>query len=463
MRYILDKDYALRGWTDHLACLEYLPDRSIHDITAREYGLLSKCDGKTDVDTVRYSEAIAKFLKNNIIIETENAELKEYQAYHFYENRRIRNIDICITGCCDFKCRHCFNAADNEHSRGTQPTTEQLIDLIKRADECGITSVTLSGGEPLLHKGFLDITREIANRGMRFNRLVTNLYHMTPETADMLKAQGHSPLISTSFDGIGMHEWLRRVEGSEKQALESFKMMKAKDFRVRVTCCVWKDSMSTVRETVLKMQETGIDEFRIVPTEPSIRWKQNAGDQLITINEWLEFITDLIDWWYSNKINMKLDVWSFWRGGAGTKYINIVPDGHCNYDIEDRIPVCSDAYNTPYIDSDGRIALCNAISGYTKAMGLEWGNVFTDDLHALLREGPFIDQCCCTVGKMKKENPECQNCEWVKYCQLGCRAEALAYNGKINSPDKRMCVFFKQGYYSRFTEIADKYGLYYDK
>lgn len=40
--------------------------------------------------------------------------------------------------------------------------------------------------------------------------------------------------------------------------------------------------------------------------------------------------------------------------------------------------------------------------------------------------------------------------------------ELLAYNGEINSPDRRMCVFFKEGYYQRFLDIADKYGLDYD-
>ena len=77
---------------------------------------------------------------------------------------------------------------------------------------------------------------------------------------------------------------------------------------------------------------------------------------------------------------MDLDVWSFWRGAAGSRYINIIPDGHGSCQREDKIPACRDACKTPYIDSDGRIVLCNAITGYTKAEGCDWGNVFRDDL-----------------------------------------------------------------------------------
>lgn len=217
------------------------------------------------------------------------------------------------------------------------------------------------------------------------------------------------------------------------------------------------------KDTVLRLQELGVDEFRIMNVEPSLRWRANAGGQTIGITEWLDYVCGLLDWWYDNDIKMDLDVWSFWRGAAGSRYINIIPDGHGSCQREDKIPACRDACKTPYIDSDGRIVLCNAITGYTKAEGCDWGNVFRDDLHTILREGPFIDQCSRTVGQLKKQNPMCMQCEWVRRCQFGCRAEALAWGGDLNAPDKRMCVFFKQGYYQRFMEIADRHGLVYER
>ena len=463
MRYILDKSCRLRGWTDHLACLELYPGRRVIDLSVREYGLLSKCDGLTDVDENKYAEAIKRFTSLGVIREADGTQLDPAQKYLFYENRRFRNIDICITGCCDFRCRHCFNAAENDRSRGTQPATEQLIDLIARLDACGIANVTFSGGEPLLHKGFIRLAEELTRRDMRFVRLVTNLYHMTPNLAYTLIGLGHRPLMSTSFDGLGAHEWLRRVEGSEKRTLDNIAMLKAKGFRVRVHCCVWKDSMPVIRDTVLRLQELGVDEFRIMNVEPSLRWRANAGAQTIGIAEWLDYVCGLLDWWYDHDINMELDVWSFWRGAAGSRYIDIIPDGHGSCEREDKIPLCADAYKTPYIDSDGRILLCNATTGYTKAVGWDWGNVFRDDLHTILREGPFIDLCSRTVGQMKKQNPMCMQCEWVRHCQFGCRAEAVAYGGDLDSPDRRMCVFFKQGYYRRFMDIADRHGLVYER
>ncbi|MBQ9614356.1 MAG: radical SAM protein [Lachnospiraceae bacterium] len=461
MRYILDKQCRLRGWTDHLACLELYPERRVIDLSVKEYGLLSKCDGLTDVDEVKYAEAIRTFTSLGFIREADGTKPDPAQQYLFYENKRFRNMDICITGCCDFRCRHCFNAAENDRSRGTQPTTEQLLDLIARLDACGIANVTISGGEPLLHEGFIKLAGELARRDMHFRRLVTNLYHMTPVLADILIGLGHRPLISTSFDGLGTHEWLRQKEGSEKRALDNIAMLKEKGFHVRTHCCVWKDSMPVIRDTVLRLQELGVDEFRIMNIEPSLRWRENAGGQMIKITEWLDFVCGLLDWWYDNEIKMDLNVWSFWWGAAGKKYINILPESHSSCELADNTPACAGAYKTPYIDSDGRILLCNAIAGYTKAVGIDWGNVFRDDLHTLLCEGPFIDQCSRTIGQLKKQSPMCMQCKWARQCHFGCRAEALAYNGELNSPDNRMCVFFKQGYYQRFMDIADRHGLIY--
>ena len=129
MKYIIGEDYRLRGWTDRLANLEHFPTRKLTPLSVREHGLLSKCDGQTEVDGVKYAEQIKRFLAEGVIAETEGAALKDEQRYLFYNNRRFRKIDLSITGFCDFKCRHCFNAADHR-PRNVQPKTEDILALI---------------------------------------------------------------------------------------------------------------------------------------------------------------------------------------------------------------------------------------------------------------------------------------------------------------------------------------------
>ena len=186
MRFILDKSCRLCGWTDHLACLERLPRRELIDLSIREYGLLSQCDGSTDIDADKYGEAIQKFTALGVISEAGaagSAVLLPVQRYRFYENRRFRKVNLAITGYCDFKCKHCFNSADSS-PRNVQPATDDIIELLGRLDDCGIAGVRINGGEQLLNRDFLRITDELRRRGMIFHELTSNVYHMTRDIAD---------------------------------------------------------------------------------------------------------------------------------------------------------------------------------------------------------------------------------------------------------------------------------------
>ena len=458
MKYLLKRDYHLRGWTDYWICLEHFPSRTLEELTAREGRLLLKCDGVQEVDGEAFAPEISRFLEKGIIEKTAGGQLLPGQAYRLYENRRFRRLNLSITGSCDFRCRHCFHASD-DNPRGITPKTEDLIGLIRRMDECGVAKLDITGGEPLLHSGLLRITQEVRERGMILETLYTNLYHMTPELPDALHAQGHDPVIHTSFDGVGTHEWLRGVPGSEERTLQQIRMMKEKGFRVQVHTCVWRNSLQAVKATALKMQELGVDTFRVTAVEPSVRWMAGFQDQLIPFREWLEFLTDFLAWWYENKIRMHLDVWGYWDHEFGSNSAHIKAALPLDLDSHYRVPFCPDAYNRPYIDCDGRIMTCQGMSGISKAYGYNWGNVYTDDLHHILRDGDMMKLFRLSVGEMKDRIPSCRDCEWKKLCNFGCRAEAFAQGNTIEGIDQRMCIFFKEGYYDRFRFIAKKYGF----
>ena len=458
MKYILNKDFRLRGWTDSIANLEYFPSRDLLELTPKECLCLMKCDGEREMDPEAFQAELKKFLEAGVISETEGAKRLPEQEYLFYPNRKIRSMNIAITGSCDFRCRHCFNAADDS-PRGVTPKTEDLLRLIEELSECGVANIWLNGGEPLLNKDFLKITKAIKDHGMIFSHLISNTYHLTPEIVDELLRQGHKPMVYVSFDGVGSHEWLRQVPGSEQRTLERMAMLKEKGFYVLAHQCVWKDSLPNVWPTVYKLQELGVDKLRITSVEPSVRWKEGTKDQTISYRAWLDFSVEFLRRWYQEKIDMSLDIWGFWQHSRGSDQVRIVPDIYQDHDKEYRIPSCSDGYNRPFIDCDGRIMICQGLSGITKVYNMEWGNVYTDDLHELLRDSRLMDSFKQTVGKMKDEQEACRDCEWRDHCNFGCRPEALTQGNGLFGIDERMCIFYKEGYYDRYKEIMAEYGL----
>lgn len=114
---------------------------------------------------------------------------------------------------------------------------------------------------------------------MRVRQIVTNGLLLTPDLLDALEAQGHHPDWFVSFDGLTHHDWLRGVKGAEEKALSAIRLLCSRGYYVTVHQCLWRGSLDTVHETILKLQELGVSRYRIMPVESSLRWRQTAPDQ----------------------------------------------------------------------------------------------------------------------------------------------------------------------------------------
>lgn len=459
MRTLLQPDYRLRGWQGDPFYLEHFPTRNLRRLSPAEFNYLLKCDGKTKLDPDAWPPEPEWAGREGVTVSCEEGEkLRPEQEYLLYPNRKLDYIELSLTGRCNLNCKHCFNAKDC-HPRTEEPSMDRLLTLLERMDGCGVGRMRLNGGEPLLRHDLLTFTSEMARRGIRLQELLTNGMLITPELLDALEAQGHRPVWFVSFDGLGCHDWLRGAKGAQESALSAIRLLCERDHSVSVHQCVWKDSLSSVRPTVRKLLELGVSRYRIVPVEPSLRWKELALEQSVSTEEWLRYIPDFLDWWYGNGIEMDLDVWSFWTHRHGEKRAFIVPD-LTSQGVGDDSPACSTNRLRPFIDADGRIVPCMPLSGITDACGISWGNVYEgDDLQEIFTASAFLDHITCSCREIKKKNPECRTCPWQAHCAVGCRAEALTQGHGLYGVDERICAFYRGGCYDRLLAIADRWGL----
>ena len=96
-------------------------------------------------------------------------------------------------------------------------TWEQCLNLLDECVRCGIQTVTLTGGEPMLHPRFMDIVRECEKRRLNIAEINTNGSFITEEMLDEFHALGMDVLIKISYDGIGHHDWLRTGPARRKR------------------------------------------------------------------------------------------------------------------------------------------------------------------------------------------------------------------------------------------------------
>ena len=460
MKYILNRDYRLRGWKGEPFFLERFSQRRLTRLTPEEFLFFIKCDGATEIDPAIIPAPEWAHREGVVSLCAGTRQLLPEQTYKLFANRRFHYVEVSITGRCNFRCKHCFNAADTR-PRTVEPSLEQLKGLLAELDDCGVGRLRLVGGEPLAHPDFLAITEEAARRGIRIYDILTNGWYITPKLLDEMERQGHRPIWYVSFDGIGHHDWLRGIPNVEEHTLRAIQLLCERGYYVHVHQCVWRDSLESVRPTVKKLRELGVSRYRLTPVEPSLRWKETAPEQTIPTESWQKWIPPFLDWWYDQEFEMDLDIWGFWQHDHRTKDVLIVPDISLYADRQHRIPMCGDARSMPYIDADGRLLFCDGLSGGSIAYGIEWENVYETELKHLFTDSLFTERLLgCTCADLKAGNPECRECAWKDHCSMGCRAEALTQGNGIKGPDHRMCVFFRSGTYQELLAIAEKYGLH---
>lgn len=77
--------------------------------------------------------------------------------------REITYLRLSVTDLCDLRCRYCMPAEGvRKRPHSGICTVEELVEIARQAAALGIRKVRLTGGEPLVRRGILDICRGIA-------------------------------------------------------------------------------------------------------------------------------------------------------------------------------------------------------------------------------------------------------------------------------------------------------------
>lgn len=443
---------ALRAWRLVPHAYYRRGDPFAKKLTPNQYEWLSRCDGVTAMETSPF------------LLELEAAGLAErsetpdsihpWQSPRLCDNRYFPALNWAITGKCNYNCRHCFMAADNAPGMA-EFTWAECLALLDGCEVCGVQSITLTGGEPLLHPRFLDLCREISRRGMDLDEITTNGSFLTGEALDALASLGQIPLMKISFDGLGHHDWMRNRPGAEETALAAIKLCRCKGFPVRVQMNVHRGNLDTLYPTARLLDGLGVEELRIIRTTEAPRWAEKGGDLCLTLEEYYDAGLDFTARYLAEGARMEVDIWQFlqFRPQRGTYHLRPVELGCGTY--RETIPVCRGNRGRIAVTPEGEAVPCNQMSGYYAKYGMSLGNVKTDGLQALLREGPYLETVTATVGELFARNPKCGGCSWRRLCLGGCRAIALALTGDSMGSDPAKCAYFQRGYVEKTQALFE--------
>lgn len=455
-RYVLERRYALRGWEGLPFALWDRRSKQADFLPKDAFLLLARCDGVSDLDLDAFPEKQRAFLQELLtegIIRAcaQPTFMLPSQMYRKFPCRYKSSVHWSITGRCNYRCKHCLVSAP--HAKFGHPTTEQLLGLVDQMAACGIGSVTLTGGEPLIREDFWQVVDALCAKDIGVAMVFSNGYLVNEELLDGFEARGMRPGFQMSYDGVGWHDWLRGFKGAEEAVRRAFLLLQERGYHADAAMCLHRRNAHTLRETVNHLASLGVSSLKVNRIQELGEWKSEAKELALTADESLQVYLDYVPRYFEDGAPLDLTLDGAFSYDREEHRSYFVFERHCGLDPEsERRLSCSILRTSMYIGPDGRVCPCMSMT--VQEDDDAFPSAFETPLHEILGYTPFMERCSCTVGQVRDANPACRKCAWVDKCHGGCRAAAYNDGGGYYAIDPATCHFFKGGWYERFLEAA---------
>jgi len=158
--------------------------------------------------------------------------------------RVIHDLRVSITDNCNYKCVYCRTGEVG--AQYPELAIEEYLRLIRLFVDLGITKVRLTGGEPLLRRGLVELVEELA--AMRtfehepLDLALTTNGHLLDKLAAPLKAAGLNR-VTVSMDAVDAptFERITRVPGSFEKVLGGIRAAKAAGLTpIKINCVLMR-------------------------------------------------------------------------------------------------------------------------------------------------------------------------------------------------------------------------------
>ena len=187
-----------------------------------------------------------------------------------------------ITNACNLRCLHCeLDAGERDESELTMPRMLELAGELKRA---GCQNVSLTGGEPLLRRGWPELARRLADLGIRV-KIVTNGILVDQQTVDRMAEAGVMG-VSVSLDGLReAHDALRVPAASMGSrfdaAVGAIEILRRSPLRTAVITQIHRRNIEDLDAMYELLVSLGVDAWQVQLAFPLGRLLRSSMDLLI--------------------------------------------------------------------------------------------------------------------------------------------------------------------------------------
>jgi len=341
---------------------------------------------------------------------------------------------LYLSGSCNLACRHCWiePTVQSGENGGEHVKIEYVEKVIQEAKPLGLSSVKLTGGEPLLHPQFREIINLLKDAKLKI-QIETNGTLIDAKLAEFLKRSGHVSDISVSLDGADArtHEAMRGIKGCFDLAVEGIKNLVAKNFRPQLICTLHKGNVSQLESVIELGMNLGCGSIKFNHVQEIGRGGESfPKSQRLSVSEIIN-LHRLIESDLANKYKVPLFI-----------------------DIPFAFFPIRELLNGTLARCSVKTMLCMLAGGELSMCGigctvpeLIYGHIEADNLSDIWFSHPVLLRLREQIpGKMEGI---CGECVHRFLCLGSCVAKNYFLTGKFNAP-------------YQFCDVAEKLGLFPD-
>jgi len=312
---------------------------------------------------------------------------QDFLEEYFKDKPQLTNLHIEITSKCNERCVHCYIPHDNKVSH-IEP--DLFYDVLQQCKNMRLLHLTLSGGEPMLHKNFCDFLKKCKEYDFSIN-VLSNLTLLNDE---IIKEMKMNPLLGVQVSLYSMdsniHDEITQMKGSFEKTKNAILKLIENDIPLQISCPIMKQNKNSYDEVIKWAKKHKIhvgDDYVILARYNHTT--QNLSCRL-SINEIKEVINDKVanDATYLEQLEM-----------AAEKKKNTTSNDF----------VCSVCHSSICIADNGNVYPCAGWQDYIV------GNVKETSLNDIWDNSEKVQYL---RGLRNQDFPECIQCTDKEFCTL---------------------------------------------
>lgn len=330
----------------------------------------------------------------------------------FKQKPQILGLQVEISSRCNERCIHCY-IPNSSKKNGIDIDLAFILGVLDEAKKLGTLQLTLSGGEPFMHKDIEVILRHARKNDFSIS-ILSNLVLLSDEIAQILKEINPS-IVQVSLYSMNPdeHDSITQVKGSFEKTKSSIEKLIDAEIPLQISCPVMKINRKSYKDVLTYAKNLRVKAYTDFIMMAQTDHNMNNLSQRIDLLETEELLLDIIkfDQDYLNT-TLKLE----------SKSKNI--------ERFRNLPVCGVGFDSICLSAEGNYFPC---PGW---QGLIVGNGYNQSLKDIWENSVQLKQLRTITND---SFTECLTCGALDYCAMCMVRNYNESNGDIFNIPTHFC------------------------